>query len=61
MHLELERLGLLPAEALVSTEVTVLGGLEVDGLGEVQLLHDDTRSHVEVVLHNLNQLVAGLL
>lgn len=61
VHLELQCLGLLPAEALVSTKVTVLGGLEVDGLSQVKLLHDDTRPHVEVVLDNLNQLVARLV
>lgn len=61
MHLELQCLRLLPAEALVGTKVTVLGRLEVDGLGKVKLLHDDTRPHVEVVLDNLNELVAGLL
>ena len=33
-RLELEGLGLLPGEVLVG-EVTILGSLEVDGLGKV--------------------------
>lgn len=60
-HLELEGLGLLPGEALVGTEVTVLGSLEVDGLGQVQLLDNDTGAHVEVVADDLDQLIRGLV
>jgi hypothetical protein len=41
--------------------VAVLRGLEVDGLGEVKLLDDHTRAHVEVVADDLDELVAGLL
>jgi hypothetical protein len=41
--------------------VAVLRGLEVDGLGEVKLLDDHTRTHVEVVADDLDELVAGLL
>lgn len=59
--LELELLGLLPAEALVGTEVTVLGRLEVDGLVQVELPDDDTRSEVEVVPDDLDKLLRGLL
>ncbi len=43
LKLELELLGLLPGEVLVG-EVTVLSGLEVDGVDEVELLDDDTRA-----------------
>ena len=59
-RLELEDLGLLPAEVLVG-EVAVLGGLEVDGLGQVELLDDDARSQVEVGIDDLHQLVRGLV
>ena len=59
-RLELEGLRLLPGELLVS-EVTVLGGLEVDGLGQIKLLDNDTRTEVKVVADNLNELVGGLL
>lgn len=56
VQLELQGLWLLPAEALVG-EVTVLGGLEVNWLGQVKLLHDDTWAEVEVVVDDLNELV----
>lgn len=59
--LELESLGLLPAEVLVGAEVTVLGSLEVDGLGKVKLLDNDTGTHVEVVADNLDEVGRGLL
>ncbi|PTD12828.1 hypothetical protein FCULG_00003046 [Fusarium culmorum] len=59
--LELKLLGLLPAEALVGTEVTVLGGLEVDGLVQAELTDNDTRSEVEVLADNLDKLLGGLL
>jgi len=59
--LELERLGLLPAEALVGAEVAVLSGLEVDGLGEVELLDNDTGTEVEVVADDLDELLRVLL
>ena len=55
--LVLELLGLLPAEGLVGTEVTVLGGLEVDGAVEVEFAHDDTGSQVEVLVDDLDELV----
>jgi len=41
--------------------VAVLGGLEVDGLGEIQLLDDDTGPEVEVVADYLDELVRRLL
>ncbi len=59
-RLELELLGLLPTEVLVS-EVSVLGGLEVDWLGQVELLDNDTWSKVKVLVDDLNQLVRSLL
>jgi hypothetical protein len=58
--LELEGLGLLPGKVLVG-EVTVLGSLEVDGLGKVQLLDNDTRTEVKVVANDLDKLVGALL
>lgn len=60
VHLELQSLGLLPAEALVSTKVTVLGGLEVDGLGQVKFLNNDTGPQVEVVTDDLDELIRAL-
>jgi hypothetical protein len=60
LKLELELLGLLPGELLVG-EVTVLSGLEVDGVDEVKLLDNDTGAEVEVVLDNLDELVRGLV
>jgi hypothetical protein len=54
-------LGLLPGEALVGTEVTVLGSLEVDGAVEAQLTNDDTGTEVEVLVDDLNELVRGLV
>jgi hypothetical protein len=58
--LEVKSLGLLPAETLVGTEVTVLGSLEVDGLIQVELTNNDTRSEVEVLADDLNELLRGL-
>jgi len=58
--LENERLWLLPGEVLVG-EVTILRRLEVYGLGQVQLLNDDTGPHVEILLDDGNKLLAGLL
>lgn len=58
--LVLESLGLLPAEVLVGAEVAVLGRLEVDGPGKVELLDDDTGAHVEVLADDLDELVRGL-
>ena len=39
--------------------MAVLGGLVVDGVGEVEFLDDDTGPHVEVLANDLNQLVRG--
>jgi hypothetical protein len=58
--LELESLGLLPGEALVG-EVTVLGGLEVDGLGKVELLDNDTGAEIKVLADDLDELIRRLL
>ena len=41
--------------------MAVLGGLEVDGLGKVELLDNDTGAEVEVVADDLDELVRGLL
>lgn len=61
VNLELEFLGLLPAEGLVGTEVAVLGSLEVDRVVQVELTDNDTRSKVEVVSDDLDKLLGGLL
>lgn len=58
-HLKLELLGLLPVEVGVG-EVSVLGGLVVDGLDKVELSDDDTGSHVEVLADDSNKFVRGL-
>ena len=58
--LELEGLRLLPGEALVG-EVAVLGGLEVDWLGQVELLDDHSRAEIEVGADDLLKLVGGLV
>ena len=52
-HLKFQGLGLLPAEVLVG-EMSVLSGLEVDWLGQVELLDYDTRSEIEVGIYNLD-------
>lgn len=40
--------------------MAVLGRLEVDGLGQIQLLDDDTGAQVEVGADDLDKLVRGL-
>ena len=55
-RLQSKLLGLLPLEILVR-EVAVLGRLEVDRVSKVELLDDDTRSQVKVVLDYLDELV----
>lgn len=59
-NLELERLGLLPGVRRV-TEVTVRGGLQVLGLLEVELSHDNSGSEVPVVSDDVNQVSVRLL
>ena len=58
--LELELLGLLPGEGLVA-EVTVLGSTVVDGVGEVELLDNDTGTEVEVLADDLDELLGVLV
>ena len=58
-HLKFEGLWLLPGEVLVG-KVSILGRLVVDRLYEVQVLHDDTGSQVEVGADDLDELVRGL-
>lgn len=41
--------------------MTVLGSLAVDGLDEVELLDDDTRTKVEVVADDLDKLFGALV
>jgi hypothetical protein len=59
-YLKFESLGLLPAEVLVG-EVPVLCGLEVDRLGQVELLDNDTRSQIEVLIDDLDKLIRGFI
>lgn len=58
-RLELESLWLLPAEVLIG-EVAILGSLEVDRLGEIELLDNNTRAQVEVLVDDLDKLVRSL-
>lgn len=46
---DVQSLWLLPREALIR-EVAVLGCAAVDWVGQIEFLHDDTRSHIEVFL-----------
>lgn len=48
-RLIVQNLRLLPWEALIR-EVAVLGCAAIDWVGQVEFLHDDTRSHVEILL-----------
>lgn len=41
--------------------MTVLGRLEVDGLGKVELLDNDTGAEIEVLADDLDELIRGLL
>ena len=41
--------------------MAVLGSLEVDRLGKVELLDNDTRSEIEVLVDDLNELVGGVV
>jgi len=59
-YLEFESLGLLPAEVLVG-EVSVLCSLEVNGLGQVELLDNDTWSQIKVAVDDLLEFVRGLI
>jgi hypothetical protein len=57
-HLQFQRLRFLPREILVG-EVAILCCLAIDGSGQVELADDHTRSHVEILLDNVNQLLRG--
>ena len=59
--LELQRLWLLPGEVLVGTKVAVLGGLEVDGLGEIKLLNDNTGTEIKIAPDDGFEFGRGLL
>jgi len=56
LHLELQGLGLLPAEVLVG-EMTILCGLEINWLGQVELFDNDTWSEIEVGVDDFYQLI----
>ena len=58
--LKFQRLRLFPGEVLVG-EVAVLRRLVVDRLDQIQLLDNDTWSHVEVVADDRHQFVRRLL
>ena len=53
-------LGLLPCVIRVA-EVTILRGLAVDRLSQVELLHDDTRPKIPVLADDLDKPQVGLL
>lgn len=55
-RLDLKLLGLFPGEALIA-EMTILCGSAVNRVNKVQLLHNNTWSHIEVVLNDVNQLL----
>lgn len=60
IQLELELLGFLPSEALVG-KVAVFGRLGVNGVREVELLHDNTRAKVKVIKDDVNELIRALV
>jgi hypothetical protein len=60
ISLELKLLGLLPCKVLVG-EVTVLGGLEIDGVDEVEFLDDDTGAEIEVLVDDFDELSGRLV
>ena len=41
--------------------MTILGSLEVDWLGQIKLLDNDTRSEIEVGEDDLDKLLGGLV
>lgn len=55
----MELLGLFPGES-GAAEMTVGGGLLVDGLLQIQCLDDFSRAKIEVLLHNLQKLLLAL-
>ena len=59
-HLKLQRLRLLPREALVG-EMPIPRRAIVNRLRQVQLLDNDTRPHVEVLADDAHELVAALV
>jgi len=58
-RLVVELLDLLPRE-LLATKVATGGGLLVDGVPEVELLHDNSGAEVKVVLDDLDELGVAL-
>lgn len=51
---------MFPGKALVG-EMPVLGSATVDGVGQVELLDDDTRSKIEVGVDDVDELGAGFI
>ena len=52
--------GVLPGQVNVgAAEVTVSGGLLVDGTAQVQLLNDLGRTHIKALVHDVGQLLLG--
>lgn len=61
VSLEFEFFGLFLGEVLVGIEVIVFGGLEVDGVVEVQFVDNDIRVEVEVVVDDFDELFGGFV
>lgn len=60
-YLQGEGLGGLPGEVGIgATEVTVSGGLLQDGAAQVEVADDGSRAKIEVVLHDLGDLLVSL-
>jgi len=57
--LEIKGLWLFPGKALAA-EMTVSGGLLVDGLLQIQFFHDFSRAEIEVFLHDFQKLLLAL-
>ena len=57
--LKRELLGVFPREA-VATEMTVSGGLLVDGVLQLEVLDDSAWAEVEVLLDNIQKLLLAL-
>ena len=57
--LELELLGILPRESL-APEMTVSGGLLVDGVLQLEVLDDSAWAEIEVLLDDVQKLLLAL-
>ena len=59
-HLKLKSLGLFPGKD-VAAEMSVGGSLLEDGVLHLEILDNAAGSQVEVVLHNVSQLLASFI